>query len=215
MGHVRSNIGGIYEDDKTYEQKGPVYSHVQQAKQKGAVKFINEQAFATPGWMLDQTLLSKFDNAGIVERLRRTQVGVLNGILDFSRLNRVIDNSVKNGTAAYSMDELFADLRNGIWSELKTGGNVDTYRRNLQRAYIERMSYLLNENEPVPPAQFAAFAAPQMDASQSDIRPMARFELKALAAQIKAAQPRFSNTVIKSHLDDALVRIEDALDPKK
>ena len=215
MGHVRSNIGGIYENDKTYEQKGPVYTHVAEAKQKGALQFINEQAFSTPVWMLDQSVLNKFDNAGIVERLRRTQVGVLNGILDFSRLNRVIDNSVKNGPAAYSMDELFADLRNGIWSELKTGANVDTYRRNLQRAYIERMSYLLNENEPTIPAQFTALAAPQMDASQSDIRPMARFELKALATQIRAAQPKFSNSIIKSHLDDVLVRINDALDPKK
>lgn len=215
MGHVRSNIGGIYENDKTYEQKGAVYTHVPQAKQKGAVAFINQQAFATPVWMLDQSVLSKFDNAGIVERLRRTQVGVLNGILDFSRLNRVIDNSVKNGAEAYSMDELFADLRNGIWSELKTGGNIDTYRRNLQRAYIERMAYLLNENEPTPTAQFGGQATPQMDASQSDIRPMARYELKALAAQIRTAQPKFGNTVLKSHLDDALVRIADALDPKK
>jgi hypothetical protein len=77
------------------------------------------------------------------------------------------------------------------------------------------MSYLLNENEPTIPAQFAALAAPQMDASQSDIRPMARFELKALATQIREAQPKFSNSIIKSHLDDALVRINDALDPKK
>ena len=92
---------------------------------------------------------------------------------------------------------------------------MDTYRRNLQRAYIERMAFLLNENEPVIPVQFAAFAPPQMDASQSDIRPMARYELKALAAQIRAVQPKFSNIVIKSHLEDALVRINDALNPKK
>ena len=215
MGHVRSNIGGIYEDDKTYEQKGPVYTHVAKAKQKEAVKFINDQAFMTPGWMLDQNVLNKFDNAGIVDRLRRTQVGVLNGILDFGRLNRVIDNSVKNGVNAYPMDELFSDLRNGIWAELKTGANLDTYRRNLQRAYIERMSYLLNENEtPVPP-QFAAFAGPQIDVSQSDIRPMARQELKLLAVQVRSALPRYSNPVLRAHLDDVLVRIAEALDPKK
>ena len=215
MGHVRSNIGGIYENDKTYEQKGPVYTHVAKAKQKTALKFINDQAFLTPTWMLDQQVLNKFDNAGIVDRLRRTQVGVLNGILDFSRLSRVIDNSVKNGANAYDMGELLSDLRNGIWSELKTGANVDTYRRNLQRAYIERMSYLLNENEsPVPP-QFAAFAGPQIDVSQSDIRPMARQELKLLSAQVKSSLPKYSSTVIKSHLEDVLARIEEALDPKK
>ena len=215
MGHVRSNIGGIYEDDKTYEQKGPVYTHVVKAKQKEAVKFINEQAFMTPVWMLDQNVLNKFDNAGIVDRLRRTQVGVLNGILDFGRLNRVIDNSVKNGANSYPMDELFADLRNGIWTELKTGANLDTYRRNLQRAYVERMSYLLNENEtPVPP-QFAAFAGPQIDVSQSDIRPMARQELKLLAGQVRSALPKYSSPVLKAHLDDILARIAEALDPKE
>jgi len=215
MGHVRSNIGGIYEDNKTYEQKGPVFTHVAKAKQKEAVKFINDQAFVTPVWMLDQNVLSKFDNAGIVERLRRTQVGVLNGILDFGRLNRVIDNSAKNGVNSYPMDELFSDLRNGIWSELKTGANLDTYRRNLQRAYIERMSYLLNENETTVPPQFAAFAAPQLDVSQSDIRPIARQELKLLAVQVRSALPKYSNQVLRSHLDDVLVRIEEALDPKK
>jgi hypothetical protein len=215
MGHVRSSVGGIYENDKTYEQMGPVYTHVPEAKQKASVKFINDQAFATPTWMLNYDILNKFDNATIVERLRRTQVGVLNGILDFARLNRVIDNSVKNGAAAYSMEELFSDLRNGIWSELKTGSNIDTYRRNLQRAYIERMAYLLNENEPSLSPQMVALNGQPIDASQSDIRPMARYELKALAAQIRTAQARFSSTVIKSHLADALVRIDDALDPKK
>lgn len=215
MGHVRSNVGGIYKDDKTYEQAGPVYTHVDQAKQKAAVKFINEQAFKTPTWMLSNSTLGKFDNAGIVERLRRTQVGVLNGILDFSRLSRIIDNSAKNGAEAYSLPELLSDLRTGIWSELASGSNIDTYRRNLQRAYIERMSYLLNENEPVLTPQMAAFMGPQMDASQSDVRPLARYELKSLAVQIKAAQAKFTSTVLRSHLDDALVRINDALDPKK
>jgi len=215
MGHVRSNIGGIYENDKTYEQKGPVYSHVAKAKQKEAVKFINDQAFMTPTWMLDQTVLNKFDNAGIVDRLRRTQVGVLNGILDFGRLNRIIDNSAKNGITAYPMNELMLDLRNGIWSELKTGATIDTYRRNLQRAYIERMSFLLNENETPVPAQFAAFAGPQIDVSQSDIRPMARQELKSLSLQVKAALPKYSNLVLRAHLDDVLARISEALDPKK
>jgi len=215
MGHVRSNIGGIYENDKTYEQKGPVYTHVDKLKQKTAVKFINDQAFATPNWMLDQNVLNKFDNAGIVDRLRRTQVGVLNGILEFNRLSRIIDNSVKNGASAYSLTDLFSDIRNGIWSELKSGTNVDTYRRNLQRAHVERLSYLLNENEAQVPPQFAALAGPSIDVSQSDIRPMARQELKTLAAEVKLSLPKYANPVIKSHLEDILANINEALDPKK
>ena len=217
MGHVRSNIGGILENNKTYDQKGPVYTHINEAKQREAMKFINVQAFTTPTWMLDQTILNKFDQAGIVERVRRAQSGVLNGILDFGRLARVIDNSVKNGEKAYSIDELFADVHSGIWSELKTGKNMDTYRRNLQRAYIERMEFLMTKEQEIPagvPVRFIAQFGTQIDASQSDIRPMARRELKLLAAEIRSAIPKFSNPMIKAHLEDSLVRINDILDPK-
>ena len=181
------------------------------------MKFINVQAFTTPTWMLDQTILNKFDQAGIVERVRRAQSGVLNGILDFGRLARVIDNSVKNGEKAYSIDELFADVHSGIWSELKTGKNMDTYRRNLQRAYIERMEFLMTKEQEIPtgvPVRFIAQFGTQIDASQSDIRPMARRELKLLAAEIRSAIPKFSNPMIKAHLEDSLVRINDILDPK-
>lgn len=218
MGHVRSNIGGIYENDKTYEQKGPVYTHVAEAKQRNAMKFINEQAFVTPTWMLNKTMLNKFDNAGIVDRLRRTQVNVLNGILDFGRLARVIDNSVKNGSAAYSLDEVFADVHKGIWTELKTGATIDTYRRNLQRGYIERMEYLMTDEQQIPqgiPAEYIPFfVGTQINASQSDIRPMARRELKLLAAEIRASIPKFSSPVVKAHLEDSLIRINNVLDPK-
>ncbi|HYK77046.1 MAG TPA: zinc-dependent metalloprotease [Daejeonella sp.] len=218
MGHVRSSIGGIYENNKTYEQKGEVFTHVPKAKQKASMKFINEQAFATPTWLLDKDILSKTDNAGMVDRLRRTQVNILNGILDFGRLARVIDNSAKNGANAYSISELFADMRNGIWSELNTGGNMDTYRRNLQRAYIERMEYLMTKDQELPtgvsPQLAAQFFGTQIKASQSDIRPMARQELKLLAGNIRASLPKFSNPVVKAHLEDALVRINNILNPK-
>ena len=218
MGHVKSNIGGIYENDKTYDQKGAVYTHVAKAKQKEAVKFLNEQAFTTPTWMLNQAVLSKFDNAGIVDRIRRAQVTALNNVLDFGRLARVIDNSAKNGSDAYSLSELFADLHSGIWSELKSGANIDTYRRNLQRAHIERLEYLMTKEQETPagvPAEFAAFlGSTAVDVSQSDIRPLARRELKALQAEIRASKAKFSNPVVAAHLDDALVRINNILDPK-
>src|SRR5690606_29394469 len=113
--------GGIYENDKTYEQSGDIYTHVPKAKQKEAVKFLVDNGFTTPTWLLSNDILSRTDNAGIVERIRRTQVSMLNGVLELGRLNRVIDNSVKNGADAYSLSELFSDLRNGIWSEIKTG----------------------------------------------------------------------------------------------
>lgn len=218
MGHVRSNIGGIYENDKTYEQKGAVYTHVAKAKQKEALQFIVNQAFVTPNWMFDKAELSKFDNAAIVDRIRRMQSGSLNGILDFARLARVIDNAAKNGKSAYTIDELFADLNQGIWSELASGANIDVYRRNLQRAYIERLEFLMTQDQNLPtgiPAEYAAsYLGTRINAAQSDIRPIARLNLTNLQKDIKKAIPRYNNTIIKAHLIDALARIDAILNPK-
>ena len=168
--------------------------------------------------MLKEAVLNKFDNAGIVDRIRRAQVTALNNVLDFGRLARVIDNSAKNGSNAYSLSELFADLRGGIWSELKSGANIDTYRRNLQRAYIERLEYLMTQEQQTPagvPAEFASFlGSTAVDVSQSDIRPLARKELKTLQVEIRANKAKFGNAVVAAHLDDVLVRINNILDPK-
>jgi hypothetical protein len=38
--------------------------------------------------------------------------------------------------------------------------------------------------------------------------------LKNLAAEIRASLGKFSNPVVKAHLEDALVSIQNVLDPK-
>lgn len=42
------------------------------------------------------------------------------------------------------------DLRNGVWSELSRGQKIDTYRRNLQRAHVDRLGYLLTVEKQQP-----------------------------------------------------------------
>jgi hypothetical protein len=207
MGHVKSNIGGIYENDKTYDQAGPVYTHVSKAKQEEAMQFIITQAFKTPTWMLNSESLAKFDNALMLTRIGRMQTVTLNSILEFSRLARVIDNSAKNGRNAYTIDELFSDLQNGVFTELASGANIDVYRRNLQRAYIDRLEYLLTQTQ-------TSVEPTKINVEQSDIRPMARMGLVNLQSAIRKALPRYSNIIIKAHLTDALARIDLILNPK-
>lgn len=214
MGHVRTNVGGVYEFYKSAGQGEEVYVHVDKAKQKRAVQFINKELFATPTWLMDEKIISRTGDFGALERIRGVQVGTLNGILEWGRLGRMIENEALNGKDAYTMFELFDDLRAGIWTELNTGRTIDVHRRSLQRAHIERLELLLTGNEPNLPANFRAFAGPQINASQSDIRPMARGELKTLERQITAAIGRTSDRASRLHLEDALARIKKILDPK-
>lgn len=211
MGHVRTNVGGVAEVYSSVGQNEAVYTHTSKEMQKSAVDFLNKQLFATPTWLMDDKIIARIGDFGALERIRGIQVTTLNGILEWGRLGRVIENEAMNGSNAYKITELFDDLRKGIWTELSAGKSIDVQRRTLQRAHIERLELLLTGNEPNLPVQFRAFVGPQINASQSDIRPMARGELKTLQSQIRGAIGRTSDRMSKLHLEDALARIEKIL----
>ncbi len=207
-GHVKSNIGGLYETHKTYDQQGTVYAYVPKATQQRAMNWMLKETFSTPTWMLNENVLNRIEGAGTVERIRQLQVRALNQVLDEGRLARLIEAEAKLGNATYTPIEMMQDLRNGLWSELSRGRRIDTYRRNLQRAYIERLHYFMTEE------QKNSFGNTRVDVSQSDIRPLVRAELKALQRQIRAAVGRTSDRMTRYHLEDALERIDLILDPK-
>lgn len=210
MGHVSSNVGGIYEDYKAAGQDGAVYTHVPKDHQRKAMRFVNKQLFSTPSWMIDKNILGKIQSSGAVERIRSLQVRTLNSVLSPSRLSRVIENETMNGSNAYSMVSLFYDIRQGIWSEIYSGRSIDTYRRNLQKAHIDRLSFVLNDASNVR----GRFGSPSVNVSQSDIKSFARGELNRLKRDIRANISKASNQTTRYHLEDAIARIDMALDPK-
>jgi hypothetical protein len=212
MGHVRTNIGGVYEIYKSSGQGEEVYTHVDKATQQQALQFLHENLFQTPSWMLDDAIVRRTKDFGALESIRGLQVATLNALLDWGRLGRVIENEALNGTEAYGILSLMEDLRKGLWAELPAGKPIDVHRRTLQRAHIERLTYLLKEDAPRVSPALAARIGPSITASQSDIRPAARAELNALKRQLSAAIPRTSDRISKIHLEDSLARIQDVLD---
>jgi hypothetical protein len=215
MGHVRTNVGGVYEIFKSAGQDEPVYTHVDKATQKDAVKFLNENLFQSPTWLVDAEIVRRTQDFGYLESIRNVQAGTLNGLLEWGRLGRVIENEALNGTAAYGLLELMEDIRRGIWSELPNGRPIDVHRRALQRAHVERLGYLLRENAPAIPPALRARLGVSINASQSDIRAAARSELRTLQQQVAAAVPRTSQRISKLHLEDVQARIREILDADK
>ncbi len=213
MGHVGRYVGGVKEEYKNIDQDGVIYTHAPKAKQKEAVAFLNDNLFDTPDWMLDEEIIGRLRDYGTVEAMRSMQVRTLNSLLEWRKLGRMIENEAMNGDDAYGMMEMMADVRGGIWSELRRGATIDTYRRNLQRAHIDRLETLMTGELQENPA-FRRFFGPGINAKQSDIRPIVRAELKTMQSQIRAAIPRTRDRMSKIHLEDALIRVNDILDPK-
>ncbi len=212
MGHVVSNIGGVFETPKTYDQTGVIYEPVPAATQKRSLAFLQKEAFSTPTWLLDRDLLRRIEGAGAIERVRAAQAGVLNQILDPNKLARMIENDAID-QSGYGAQQLMADLRTGLFADLRAGQATDVYRRNLQRAYVERMRFLMTTEPAAPPAQFASFGPyPRVNVTQSDIRAFSRYELETLKAQLRTVRSRDAAT--QAHARDLVARIDELLDPR-
>jgi len=54
-------------------------------------------------------------------------------------MDRIIEEEATLGPKAYTVTEMLHDLQSGIFSELATGKPIDVYRRNLQKAYVNKI----------------------------------------------------------------------------
>ncbi len=215
MGHVIANIGGVYENYKTFDQSGSVYSHVVKNHQKQCMKFLNEQLFKTPEWLINKEISNKIEFTGLTERIRKSQSNNLKKILDFARLARVIENNAVNVNESYSLIEMLNDLQSGIWSELRTSSAITVYRRNLQKAYIERMDYLINKKQSeITEIEKYTLKRTKVNINQSDIISICRGKLEELKSQIKKRLPSYRDEYSKYHLKDMINRIDSTLESK-
>ncbi len=212
MGHVAANLGGVRETYKAYGQEGAVYEHAPRDKQERAMAFLQKELFSTPEWLIDQEIFNKIESDGGIERIRGTQVRALNDVLDFGRMARLMENEEVNGREAYGLLEMMTDLRKGIFSELPRGQSIDRYRRNLQRAYVERLEFIM-KNEQTGGALLRRFGGSSIDIAQSDIRPIVRAELETLMRDTNRAANATGDRLSRIHLRDLSERIDLILNP--
>ncbi|EDP70889.1 hypothetical protein FBALC1_09018 [Flavobacteriales bacterium ALC-1] len=207
VGHVVTHVGGVIEDTKNPSQAGEVYNPVDKAYQKSAMQWLQKNAFATPKWLLDDAILKNINYAGYTDRIRSLQSRHLNNLLNFERIGRLIDHKAMDAKN-YSALDMLKDLRSGLWSETRSGSNVSVYRRNLQRAYLDRMMYLMTEKLD------RRRSRQYFEVNQSDVRAIVRGELNQLKRVLNSASKSAVNTATKYHYRDCIKRINTILDPK-
>ncbi|MDX5421162.1 MAG: zinc-dependent metalloprotease [Hymenobacteraceae bacterium] len=208
IGHVVTNVGGVYENRLRPDQKGYVYTPVSADVQAASLNWLLSNAFSSPEWLHQSDISRNVHHASHVDGVRSLQVRHLNSLLSADRMSRLMENEVNQ--VNYNALNMVSQLQRGIWSEVYGGKNIDIYRRNLQKAYLDRMNFLLNEE----PGRSSRFGTP-VNISQSDIRSIARGELVKLERQLKAARTRNTDSLTQYHIEDSLVRIKKILEAEK
>ncbi|MEP7277599.1 MAG: zinc-dependent metalloprotease [Bacteroidota bacterium] len=212
--HVIKNIGGIYETPKMVEQPGPVYEYTSKATQEAAMAFLNKNIFTTPTWLINREISGKTGSDPVTVLGARME-GVLNALLTNSRMNKLISAEASLGNKAYSLTELMSDLQKDIWSELYSKKPIDVYRRNLQKAFVEKFSSIANPGAPAA-GSFGGIVISfgGGDIKKTDIVSIAKGTLRNLRTDINTALPAMHDKMTRYHLLDMLERIQKILKPK-
>ncbi|MGQ9634408.1 MAG: zinc-dependent metalloprotease [Bryobacteraceae bacterium] len=201
LGHVAGLVGGFDSQNRVGGQPGVAFTPVPRARQKAAVGFLNKTVFATPEWVVRPEIIRRIEPTGALNRVLTLQRSVLTALLAPARMTRLQEQQALDGNAAYRPVEFLADLRQGIFTELNSPSPViDSYRRNLQRAYLDMLDDRLNPRSGAVPTD--------------DTRALFRGELRAIDSWIAGRLGATTDRTTQFHLREMRDRIAQILDPK-
>ncbi len=208
-------VGGIYQGRSHQGDEGGSlpFTPVPAEEQRRALTFLDKHIWAPGTFDLPDDLLAKLQMDQIEdlewsrfyaprqdyplhEVVLSVQSAPLDMLFDVNRLSRMIDLG-KMSDDALTIDELFLSLRKSIWSELSFRGPIDSHRRALQQAHVDRL---------------VALALHQVPGAPADAVSLARFELKQLKNLCGRAALRITDRASRAHLERLGAEIGQVLD---
>jgi hypothetical protein len=189
----------------------PSFRPVEPAKQREALQFIAAGLMSADSFRFKPELLSsltvdynEWDRGtplnipGVVWGIQRV---ALDRLLSAGTASRMLDlPSYVTGAerkGMISLNEVYATLQGSIWSELKSGAEIDRLRRNLQREHVKRLQTLLTKGSASLPADALSLLRYNATQLQSDLR----------AAVAKGGQ----SVETRAHLAESLGMLTEAL----
>ncbi|HSG47175.1 MAG TPA: zinc-dependent metalloprotease [Longimicrobiales bacterium] len=212
MRHVAALIGGAITQERL--GTGPRFEPVSEARQREAMAFLAENAFEVPEMFLDEDILWRIEARGAVDRIRSAQTSLFGTLLQPAKLNTLVEYEALTGGRTYTLGEYMGDMREAVWSELGDRSvRIDIYRRNLQRAFLDRVNTELNPSErDLQQEEAMARFQPRPPRWGNDVRAMLRAELRAIDRMAQQALGRVANDMTRVHLEDVRAEIAKILE---
>lgn len=217
MGHVVKNIGGIYDTPVTYDMNQDEFEVVPKEHQKEALKFLKEELFKTPNWIIPISILNKIKPESGTQSISAIQASILKSLLSGDRLVRLIETGSMN-PENYQLSEFMLDLHSEMTGEIKIGKNIELNRRNLQKIYVDELGNLLTLNKTamrsIPVGVTYGFNTEMVNLNQTDVPSVARQLLEKMRKEVSQGIGICKDPMTLAHLNDLKIRIQNFLDPK-
>ncbi len=186
------------------------FTPVDPAKQREALQFLAKGVFNANSFRFKPEFLTslapdynEWNRGGLVSvpaAVLQVQAAALDRLLSAGTASRLLDlpSYVGQGTRnIISLGEVYETLQASVWSELKTGSDIDRLRRSLQREHLRRVQTLLVRGAgSLPP----------------DALSLVRLTATELQGQLRAAAGNARLSVeSRAHLQDSLSLLTEAL----
>jgi hypothetical protein len=150
-------IGGVYVDRAVVGQEGATepFRPVERERQKAAMAALSDQLFSPEAFEVDGALWRQaaperrgFEHGGSTEdpKIHRavlsSQKRVFDHLLNSTVLKRITDTELYGNE--YPLVEVFEDLTDAVFAA-DARGSVNSFRRNLQVEYVDRLAMMASE----------------------------------------------------------------------
>jgi hypothetical protein len=211
------HIGGVvYVRDHSGSGRDP-FTPVPADRQRAALKLLSDGLFSVDSFrmkpeFLRRLTIDQFDrfrddspiaaiapDFSLSDRVLSIQRAALDQVLSDSVARRIVESPLRFSSdgVALSLSELYDSLQDAIWSELRSGTDIDPLRRNLQREHLKRLASTMVRSS---------------SAVHADARSLQRENARRLLAQIKVAQGRPGmSREARAHLAESANTLEETL----
>ncbi len=193
----------------------PVFEPTPASRQREALNLITDGLFKTNSFKFKPEFVSRigvdflgrrldFSGAGattdpnISTRVLNVQKAVLDVVMSDGVALRLLESQdkVADPSKLLKLSEVYDTLQNAIWSELSTGGEITSLRRNLQREHVKRVSTALLRPSGNSPA---------------DAKSLQRENAVQLQSKLRVAMAKPMSKESRAHLAESLNTLSESL----
>ena len=204
-------IGGMHTERDVIGTGRVGFKPVDPAQQRQALVFLNEQVFSVEAFRFKPEFLAamtpdytEWERAGpvsIPQIVLQLQTQTLDKLLDGGTARRLLElpNFIPEAQrkGGITLSEVLATVQGSVWSELKSGREIDAMRRNLQREHLKRVQALLTRPSAAMPADGVS---------------LTRLHAGELLAQMKSALAKPGLSIeSRAHLQESMGSLSEAL----
>lgn len=198
IGSVVKLIGGVRETRYLGGRGGDTFSRTTPQEQQAAIRYLLDDALATPKWLTDANVLNRISMIDVAGPVVNAQKRILGDMLQPIRFRVMEDaESLQQGNGMTAMGYLTTVQKSVFREAFQPAPKADIYRRELQREYVEHLKVFSGE------VQRFKNLGMMMSSLQTDLvmdlRPAAMQGMKDLKRDLLDAERRAKDTATRLH----------------